>query len=148
MHIADDQPFEDPADRRTFERSKLDHNERARHVEVWRLHHDLLRLRREDPVFSAQRADRLHGAVLDAGAFALRYFGDGGDDRLLLVNLGDDLEWSPPTEPLAAPPADRAWRILWSSEDACYGGAGTPALDARRWFVSGQAALVLAARQA
>ena len=34
----------------------------------------------------------------------LRFFGDGGDDRLLLVNLGRDLHLDPAPEPLLAPP--------------------------------------------
>jgi maltooligosyltrehalose trehalohydrolase len=147
MGTRDDEPFEDPADRRTFERSKLDHGQRTRNVEVWRLHQDLLRLRREDPVFSAQRADRIQGAVLDAQAFALRYFGDDGDDRLVIVNLGDERAWSPPSEPLLAPSAGRSWQLLWSSEDARYGGRGAAPIDPANWFLP-QAALVLAARPA
>ena len=39
-----------------------------------------------------QRQGGLDGAVLGPEAFVLRYFGEGGDDRLLLVNLGRDLE--------------------------------------------------------
>jgi maltooligosyltrehalose trehalohydrolase len=141
----DDEPFEDPGDRRTFERSKLDFTERARNVGIWRLHQDLLRLRREDPVFSAQRADKIQGAVLDARAFALRYFGDDGDDRLILVNLGDDLEWSPSPEPLLAPQTGKSWHLLWSSEDARYGGNGAATIDPARWCLP-QGALVLAGR--
>jgi maltooligosyltrehalose trehalohydrolase len=45
------------------------------------------------------------------------------------------------------PPNGRQWETLWSSEDPRYGGLGTPALDAERWFIPGHAALVLAARE-
>jgi len=138
----------DPSDRLTFERSKLDVSERDAHAEAYRLHRDLLRLRREDRVFAAQRADRIDGAILAAEAFLLRYRGGDGDDRLVLVNLGRDIEWSPAAEPLLAPPAGRAWRTLWSSEDPRYGASGTPAPDAHRWFLPGHAAIVLAAQPA
>jgi maltooligosyltrehalose trehalohydrolase len=104
-----------------------------------------LRLRREDPVFAAQRADRIHGAVIAGEAFLLRFFGEDGDDRLLLVNLGRDLTWRPITEPLLVPPPGRSWQLLWSSEDPHYGGLGTPPLDPERWFIPGHATLVLTA---
>ena len=48
----------DPCDPQTFERSKLDWSEKERNIEALALHRDLFRLRREDPVFAAQRADR------------------------------------------------------------------------------------------
>ena len=37
----------------------------------------------------------MDGAVLGAEAFVLRFFGEDGDDRLLLVNLGVDLHLDP-----------------------------------------------------
>ncbi len=138
------QHFIDPCDVRTFEQCKLDFTERQRHVEAYRLHRDLIALRRSDPVFSSQRGDTLHGAVLAKEAFALRYLGDQGD-RLLLINLGRDLCWSSLAEPLVAPPAGSDWRLLWSSEDHRYGGCGTGCLDAKSWHLPGHATLVLAA---
>ena len=107
--------FADPADPATFERSKLDHSERQTHREIYDLHCDLLRLRRDDPAFRAQKHRGLDGAVLASGAFLLRYFADDGNDRLLLVNLGVDLHLDPAPEPLLAAPADSEWSILWSS---------------------------------
>ena len=106
------------------------------------LHRDLLRLRREDAVFAAQRADRIHGAVIAGEAFLLRYFGENGDDRLVLVNLGRDLDWRPIAEPLLVPPAGRTWQLLWSSEDPALRRPGHAAArsrsvgsfpDMRRW---------------
>jgi maltooligosyltrehalose trehalohydrolase len=135
--------FFDPCDRRTFEASKLDHSQREKHAQAYALHRDLLRLRREDAVFAAQRGDRLFGSVIEDEAFLLRYLGDDGDDRLLLVNLGRDLDWRPMTEPLAVPPEGADWRVLWSSEDPKYGGWGTRPLDALSWYLQGHAALVL-----
>jgi maltooligosyltrehalose trehalohydrolase len=128
-----------------FERSKLDLSERQQHAEAYSLHRDLLRLRREDPVFALQRGDRVHGAVIGPEAFLLRYFGDEGDNRLLVVNLGPDFAWTPVTEPLAAPPDGADWRILWSSEDLRYGGGGGGVLDTHQWRVAGHAAVALEA---
>ncbi|MGE5754901.1 MAG: DUF3459 domain-containing protein, partial [Planctomycetaceae bacterium] len=137
----------DPADPATFARSKLDHSERDRNPEVVALHRDLLRLRREDPVFRARDAGRLHGAVLGPEAFVLRCFGEDEDDRLVLVNLGLDLRWDPAPEPLLAPPVDRRWAIVWSSDDPRYGGDGVRAVETQgRWLIPGQAAVVLGPR--
>jgi len=137
--------FADPGARSTFERSKLDWSELETNKTAVQLHRDLLRIRREDAVFAAQRADRIHGAVIAGEAFLLRFFGEAGDDRLLFVNLGRDLAWRPITEPLLVPPAGRRWDLLWSSEDPIYGGLGTPPLDPQQWFIPGHAAFVLTA---
>jgi maltooligosyltrehalose trehalohydrolase len=128
----------------TFARSKLDFSERHRHAELYTFHRELLRLRREDPVFCAHRPGRLDGAVLGMEAFVLRFFGEEGDDRLVVVNLGQDLAVDPAPEPLLAPPQDRAWAILWSSEDPRYGGGGTAPLEGtKKWHMPGHAAVVL-----
>ena len=126
-----------------FDRSKLDLGQRQQHAEAYALHRDLLRLRREDAVFSAQRGDRLQGAVVAPEALVLRLFGAAGDDRLLIVNLGRDLLWQVAAEPLAAPPQGRTWQLLWSSEDPRYGGSGSGRLDDKQWRITGQAAMVL-----
>ncbi|MBV9926284.1 MAG: malto-oligosyltrehalose trehalohydrolase [Acidobacteria bacterium] len=135
----------DPAAPETFERCKLDHAERDSHREVYDLHRGLLRLRREDAVFSAQEPRSLDGAVLGPEAFVLRYFGVGGDDRLLVVNFGPDLNLNPAPEPLLAPPAGRVWKMVWSSEDYAYGGTGTPPLETKNnWCLPGETAVALA----
>lgn len=136
--------FADPADPATFERSKLDHAERETHAGTYALHRDLLRLRREEPLFRTQQKGAVDGAVLAEEAFLLRFFSDQGDDRLLLVNFGVDLHLNPAPEPLLAPPRDRQWAILWSSEDPTYGGTGTPPLDSEdNWRIPGHAAVAL-----
>lgn len=127
-----------------FRRSKLDPAEREAHVEAYALHADLLRLRRDDPTFRDRRPGGLDGAVLGPEAFVLRHFGEGGDDRLILVNLGPDLDLNPVTEPLLAPPEDAVWDLLWSSEDPKYGGSGTPAPERDDgWHILGHAAVVM-----
>ncbi len=134
----------DPADPETFERSKLDFSEREQHAEMYQLHRDLLQLRREDAVFRAQRRGGVDGAVLGPEAFVLRFFGEHGQDRLLLVNLGLALALSPVPEPLLAPPEGMQWETCWSSEDPRYGGGGTPPLETEEhWQIPGQAAVVL-----
>jgi maltooligosyltrehalose trehalohydrolase len=135
-----------PEDPQTFRRCKLDWSEFDRHSAAVALHRDLLRLRREDLVFSAQAPGALDGAVLGPDAFALRFFGNGGDDRLLLVNFGVDLNRRSLPEPLMAPPERRRWTLLWSSEDPDYGGNGTPTIETEQaWRVPGNAAVVLTA---
>jgi maltooligosyltrehalose trehalohydrolase len=135
-------PPNDPAG---FERCKLDIRERDTHRQAYDLHCDLLRLRREDPAFSAQRPRGVDGAVLGPGALVLRYFTDNRLDRLLVVNFGRDLHRSPAPEPLLAPPAGHRWTIRWSSEDGRYGGCGTAPLDTDgdNWRIPGEAAIVL-----
>jgi maltooligosyltrehalose trehalohydrolase len=135
----------DPSAPATFAACKLDWDERARNREALALHRDLLGLRRTDPVFRAQ-GKGLDGAVLGPEAFLLRFFGEGGDDRLLLVNLGRDLERRSIPDPLVAPPQGRSWALLWSSEDPAYGGGGTPPIEGEAWRIPGHAAVVLAAR--
>ena len=136
--------FPDPADPRTFERCKLDLGERQKHVLLYTLHRDLLRLRREDPVFRAPRRRGVDGAVLGPQAFVLRFFGEDGADRLLVVNLGHDLHFDPAPEPLLAPAEGTCWSNLFSTEDLAYGGSGTPPLDTDdNWWIPGEAAVVL-----
>jgi maltooligosyltrehalose trehalohydrolase len=138
------QRFADPGDPATFERCKLDHSERETHREIYDLHRDLLKLRREEPVFSAQKRHGVDGAVLSPEAFVLRFFGDDGDDRLLIVNLGIDLHLDPAPEPLFAPPSDCEWTTQWSSEDPKYGGNGTPQRNSEEdWEIPGHAAVLL-----
>ena len=134
-----------PTARESFERAKLDFSDRQRHAELYALHRDLLKLRREDPAFSAQRHRGLDGAVLGEHALVLRFFADEGD-RLLLVNLGLALHLDPAPEPLLAPPLQARWELLWSSENFHYGGTSTPPLDTdENWRIPGEAAVVLRA---
>ncbi|MEX2310428.1 MAG: malto-oligosyltrehalose trehalohydrolase [Pirellulales bacterium] len=135
----------DPADPETFNRCKLNWQEAEPNGPVMRLHRDLLQLRREDAVFSRQDKEALEGAVIGPEALLLRWFDDAGDDRLVLINLGADFDWHPSAQPLVAPPPDRMWTYLWSSEEPRYGGMGTPSFNDKDWRVPGHTAVVLAA---
>jgi maltooligosyltrehalose trehalohydrolase len=148
----------DPSADDTFRRCTLRDDERSADGEVRKLHRDLLRLRREDPVFRDLLVrDWIDGAVLSDRAFVMRWCASDprgvwtaesdNRDRLIVVNLGADLHFDPAPEPLLAPPAGMAWNILWSSEDPGYGGAGTSPLDqADGWHIPGKATVVLDAR--
>ncbi len=133
----------DPSDPSAFERSKLDWAERQAHAPLYQFHCDLLRLRREDAVFSAQARDQLDGAVLGPDAFAIRYFEETGRDRLLIVNLGVDLHLVPAPEPLLAPQQTGNWNLVWSSDHPQYGGPGTviPLTD-KGWHLPAESATV------
>jgi maltooligosyltrehalose trehalohydrolase len=135
--------LDDPCSRALFERCKLDHSERERHAEMYSLHRDLLRLRREDPVLRSWRPGRYDGAVLGSHAFVLRAFGEE-EDRLIVMNIGLDLHLNPAPEPLLAPPDQCEWSILFSTENPDYGGCGTPPVDTEEnWRIPGHAAVVL-----
>jgi maltooligosyltrehalose trehalohydrolase len=130
----------DPAEEATFFAAKLDFSERETNAAVLRLHTDLLQIRREDQAIAAQSREQIDGAVLSDSAFVLRW----GDDRLLLVNLGDELMLHPAPEPLLAPPQDAQWELAWSSDDPRYDGLGavSPCSD-MGWRVPGESAVLL-----
>jgi maltooligosyltrehalose trehalohydrolase len=135
----------DPGDLATFERCKLDWTELHTHREDHAFVSDLIALRRKDPAFSAQDRAAMDGSVLSRAAFLLRFFAASGD-RLLLVNLGHDLDLHPAADPLLAPPAHGPWTLYFSSEDPRYHGLGTPPVVTERgWHLPARSAVVLAA---
>lgn len=140
-----DSIFARPADRQSFERCKLDFSERHSHAAAYQLTKDLLELRRTDAAFRAQRPRGVDGAVLGPDAFLLRYFEAEGQDRLLLVNLGRDLNLSILPEPLLAPPAGAQWRTILSTEEPQYDGHGAAEIvtEEEGWRIPGEAAVVL-----
>ena len=128
----------------TYRRTVLDLSERERHAEAYALYKDLIALRRTK-LIPAAAARRIDGAVISPEALLLRFFGnDGEPDRILLVNLGCDLELSPIPEPLAAVPPASHWELEWSSEAIRYGGQGTPPVHPNtKWHVPGESAILL-----
>jgi maltooligosyltrehalose trehalohydrolase len=131
-----------PGDVSTFEACRLDFSERERHKEAYALHVDLLRLRHEDPVLRRAGLYRPEGATIGPGALALRYLDAERGDRLLIVNLDCDLDFTPAREPLLAPPLKTKWRLAWSSEAPQYGGQGTPPIDPDAvWLMPGSSAM-------
>jgi maltooligosyltrehalose trehalohydrolase len=133
-----------PANKETFLKCKLNFLDREYHVQEYALHRDLLRLRRNDPIFSTPRLGGIDGAVIGPQAFALRYFGEEDDDRLMVINFGIDLSLAPAPEPLLAPPEGMTWKVLWSSENPRYGGGGMPPVSSDAPLrIAGHSALVL-----
>lgn len=134
-----------PHDPQTFHRCKLDFSERVSNASSYQLTRDLLRLRRNDPAFQLTSPRAVDGAVLGPQAFVLRYFYEKGGDRLLVVNLGHDLDLSIVPEPLLAPPRAMQWHILLSTEAPQFGGNGVCPLagDTRDWKIPAEAAVLL-----
>jgi len=149
----------DPASADTFDASRLRWEERTlpAHERALRLHQDLLALRRSDPTLEAAQAQM--GVSLEIASLAptcgvVRYFVDSpatgatARDRLLLINLGPDLDLDSVAEPLLSPPtapAQASWRILWCSEDPRYGGSGCAEPESKdgTWKIPGFAAVFL-----
>ena len=133
-----------PDDPQVFARCKLDFSEREKNREVYDLHIDLLKLRREDSRFRQQASDGIDGAVIGPASFILRYFSNGKDDRLLLINFGKHQIVKPASEPLLAPPLDCNWETLWTSDSPRYGGAGSIAVATQeQWILPAESTVVL-----
>lgn len=158
MNTPDRSPYLcDPGSPSTFERCKLDFSERQRQTWIYDLHKDLIKLRKNDAAFRLhETGTRMDGAVLSASSFVFRFFAQEelkdatksedqtGGDRILIVNLGADVELSPAPEPLLAPPVGTAWTLMWSSDDPCYGGEGAyPPETNLGWKLPGNCAFVM-----
>ena len=127
----------DPCSPDTVRRSTLDFADRDRHPETVRLFEDLLILRRSDPVLASRPTQRPLGAVLGDQAFMVRWADAIEGDRLLLVNLGPQLEARAWAEPLLAPASGCTWQMVWSSESPRYGGMGAVSPQVERGWQSG-----------
>ena len=133
-----------PDDPEVFVRCKLDSSEREKNRELYDLHIDLLKLRREDSRFREQSSGGIDGAVLRPASFVLRYFSKENDDRLLLINFGETHGLKPASESLLAPPAGCRWKTLWTSDSPRYGGAGANAIASeRQWILPAKSAVAL-----
>lgn len=121
-----------PADIDTFQKCKLNFEERLSNQPFFLFHKHLLSVRKNDPVFRAEGRKGIDGEVVGQNAFLLRYFGKtSSQDRLLIVNLGNDLWLYPNPHPLSAPPKGCEWKVIISSEDPFFGGNSTFPLKMR-----------------
>jgi maltooligosyltrehalose trehalohydrolase len=133
-----------PDDPKVFARCKLDFSEREKNRQIYDLHIDLLKLRREDSRFRQQLPGSIDGAVLGTASFLLRYFSKEADDRLLLVNFGKRQVLHPVSEPLIAPPSSYRWEVVWTSESPRYGGSGAPITATKeQWVLPAEATVTL-----
>jgi maltooligosyltrehalose trehalohydrolase len=133
-----------PDDPAVFASCKLNFSDRKRNRELYDLHIDLLKLRREDSRFRQQSSGAIDGAVLGSASFVLRYFSAKNDDRLLLVNFGQSHVFHPASEPLLASPDGCRWETLWTSESPRYGASGGGAVTTpERWALPTESTVVL-----
>jgi maltooligosyltrehalose trehalohydrolase len=132
-----------PDDPETFAHCKLDLTQRESNRELYALHVDLLRLRREDSRFRQQGSAGIDGAVLGSASFVLKYFSDQDDDRLMLVNFGEDQVLHPASESLLAPPLGHRWETLWTSNSPRYGGPdGIAGASHEQWLLPAESTVV------
>jgi maltooligosyltrehalose trehalohydrolase len=133
-----------PDDPQVFAQCKLDFFEREKNRELYNLHIDLLKLRREDSRFRQQSSAGIDGAVLGPASFVLRYFSKENDGRLLVINFGDSQVLKPASEPLLAPPLGCRWETLWTSDSPRYGGANAIAIaNEQQWILPGESTIAL-----
>jgi maltooligosyltrehalose trehalohydrolase len=136
----------DPSSRQTFEAATLRIDaDRERHPWSVRLHTDLLRLRRDDPVLARLGTTdvRVESSAPTDDILLQRYIA-ADNDRLLVVNLGDDHVCSM-NDPLYASRPGMGWTRVWSSEHPDYGGGGmAPFEEGAQWLLTGGSAMLLA----
>jgi maltooligosyltrehalose trehalohydrolase len=133
-----------PDEPEAYSQCKLDFSEREKNRELYNIHIDLLKLRRDDSRFRQQESGAIDGASLGPTSFVLRYFSQTNDDRLLLVNLGNLQMAHPASEPLLAPPAGCRWETLWTSDSPRYAGAGAAVIATpEQWILPAEATVAL-----
>ena len=134
----------------TFTRCKLDLSRaRAACREAYALHSDLLALRRDDPVLARAGTYRPEGAVLGSGRVPAALLDAAHGDRLLIVNLDCDLDFTPAREPLLAPPFGARWRLVVEQRSAAPTAAqGVAPLDPDGpWLMPGGSAMFFVPEQ-
>jgi len=132
----------DPADERTFLRSKLDHGlKRAGHHEaLLELYRELLRLRRESPALATSDADGIEAVAFErARALYVRRWSEGAEVAFVLAFGTTGASVTPPL------PAGR-WRRILDTEEARWLGRGSSAPEIIE--SDGDIALSVAARSA
>lgn len=115
----------DPQDEATFSRSRLAFGERERHAGLYRLHRELLRLRRQDPVFSTQDRRRTGTTAPTNRCVVLhRWDESGSNERLVVANFGPAFTASVAELPLLSRLAAAGWRLILSTSARRLGGDG------------------------
>jgi len=113
-----------PSDEPAFRGCQLQWTDSRHAAESLKLHGDLLRLRRDDPVLSKLGTSETAIATsAPTPAVAVLRHERAREERLVLVNLGTmtTLEMN---DPLLAAPSGQKWDMTWCSEHADYGGSG------------------------
>src|SRR5690606_21807752 len=131
-----------PGDPQTFDRCVLERPaEGIEATPAWRLHHDLLALRRR---WYTPDDARIDASAPTPDLLLVRCWA-GTDEYLLAVNMGADCHRARCSDPLVALPASATWQLAWSSEAPEYDGAGAPIPGDDTWTVAGHASTVLRA---
>jgi len=138
----------DPQDQATFLRSKLRWEERDAepHAGLLRFYHELLELRRRLPALRARDRESFAVTALSEAALGLRWTDSAGATPLLLVvNLRGVLSLNLADRVETAAPAGQHWTIVFSSQDARYGGRPTDCrlMHGQLMSIDGPAALLL-----
>ena len=70
------------------------------------------------------------------------------DEPVAGQDVGRQPLFDPVPEPLLAPPQERRWSVLWSSEDARYGGTGAPPPETEDgWRIPGESVVLMRPRR-
>lgn len=119
-------PIPDPQSEETFLQSKLDLGERhkPRHEGVYFLYHDLLWMRRKDPVFRRQDRWRTLAEAPSPGVVAIERWVEDGERRLVAVNFGHAASLDLAAQAWLGEAADTRWRALLCTADERYAGPG------------------------
>ncbi len=130
-------PIPDPQDPKIFECSRLDWTEclKPGHVEIWNLYRACLQLRHKEPAFRPHSRNDWEVVTMGPESMAIRYHPLEEREFILIYHRKGTAEESIPFE--------GDWKILLSSEDASFGGAGTPKLNSERLTFSAPTALVV-----
>lgn len=135
----------DPQAESTFLSAKLRWDERKHgaHAQILALYREALRIRGAHAVFQSAPRDEWEAGALGGDALAIRWRDPAGDWTLVFA-LGD--AHLPPSPEFLRPRTGRRWRLVFSTEDSRFGGAGGAVEMVGSWGVprfNGPAALLL-----
>jgi maltooligosyltrehalose trehalohydrolase len=116
----------DPQAEATFLASKLDLEERTTNAPTYRLYHELLALRRGDPVLSSGDRAATRAFAVGAQIVAVHRW-RGAAHRLLVANFGAAASLPLADTPDFASLASADWRLLLWTADRQFGGGGQEA---------------------
>jgi len=121
----------------TFEGSRLnwDEIETDGHGGCLRLYREALRLRREHAAFRPLLRENLRVFELRAGVLAIRADANG-EDWLLLCDLEGGHRGELFADAAARPPANRKWRVAFSSNETRFGGPGAIDFDEQSGLIA------------
>jgi maltooligosyltrehalose trehalohydrolase len=113
-----------PSDEAAFRSCQIDWADSEEGAFAWKLHLDLLRMRRDDPVLAhAGTPDVTVVSSAPTSTVLILRYERQRNERLILLNLGT-LSTLLMNDPLLAAPAGQAWSMTWCSEHVAYGGRG------------------------